>query len=107
MKWPTSEWIMDSLFCLCGFLLGYIGFSLLNLWLYGDFWLTLGVGLPLHLPVTLVYTALLVLARRHWQHLINRAALFLCGIGMGFFPVLALFPVYFFRVDIAAYILGV
>jgi hypothetical protein len=107
VKRPTSQWIVDSLFCLFGFLLGYISFSLLNLWLYGDFSLTLGVGLPLHLLVTLIYTALLVFARRRWEHFISHTALFLCGIAMGFFPVLGLFPVYFFRLRIAAYLVSI
>jgi hypothetical protein len=107
MKRILSPLITDTLYCALGFLLGYIAFALLNLWMYGDFWMTMGVGLPLHWPVAAAYTAILVFLRRRWPHIISRPALLVCGVGMGFFPVLGAFPVYFFRFDIAPFILGV
>ena len=82
-----------------GFLLGYVAFALIELWLYGGFWPTIFVGFPLHAPVTAFYTALLMLLRRRWPEFVTRAALLGCGVGMGFFPALGAFPVYFFRVD--------
>src|SRR4030095_9906405 len=80
-----------------GFLLGYVAFALTELWLYGGFWPTIFVGFPLHAPVTAFYTALLMLLRRRWPEFVTRAALLGCGVGMGFFPALGAFPVYFFR----------
>ena len=97
----------DLLYCMSGVLVGYFGFSLLNWWLYGGFWANAGLVLLLHGPVFIVYIALLLFLRRRWPRFISRAALVVCGVGVGLFPVLGWFPVYSLRLDIAAIILGI
>jgi uncharacterized membrane protein AbrB (regulator of aidB expression) len=96
----------DLACCGGGVLAGYLIFALLNFWLYGEFW---GAGLAflLHAPVFIVYIAILLFLRRRWPHIISRAALVVCGVAVGLFPVLGWFPVYYFRWDIAAIILGI
>jgi hypothetical protein len=97
----------DLVYCVSGVLIGYLGFALLNFWLYGGFWTNAGLALLLHGPVFIIYIALLLLLRRRWPRYLSRAALVVCGVAVGLFPVLGWFPVYYFRLDIAAIILGI
>jgi hypothetical protein len=94
-------------YCGGGVLAGYLIFALLNFWLYGGFWANAGLALLLHGPVFIMYIALLLFLRRRWPQFLSRAALIVCGVAVGLFPVLGWFPVYYFRLDIAAIILGI
>ena len=107
MKAALEKLLPDLIVCISGVLVGYIGFSLLNWWLYGGFWANAGLVLLLHGPVFIVYIALLLLLRRRWPRFVSRAALVVCGVGVGLFPVLGWFPVYSLRPDIAAIILAI
>ena len=107
MTAAPTKLLTDLLFCVGGVLIGYIAFAFLNCWLYGGFWANAGLTLLLHGPVFLVYIALLLFLRRYWPRFVSRAALVVCGVAVGLFPVLGWFPVYALRPKFAALILGI
>jgi hypothetical protein len=107
MNTPPTSSLADARYCVTGVFVGYLAFTLVNSWLYGEFWANASIALLLHGPVFIIYIALLFLFRRRWPRFVSRAALVVCGIAVGLFPVLGWFPVYFFRLDIAAIILGI
>ena len=107
MKSAPIHFSADLLYCISGVLVGYLAFALLSFWSYGGFWANAGLALGLHSPVFVVYIALLLFVRRHWPRFLSRAALVVCGIGVGLFPALGWFPVYSLRLDIAVIVLGI
>jgi hypothetical protein len=107
MSTPKSEWLTSLLLCFGGFCLGFICCALLNVSGYADFWPTLLGGSVLHLPVTLAYGSLLVLARHRWPRFIGASSLFLCGIAMGFFPAIGFFPIYFVAPRFIGFVLAI
>jgi hypothetical protein len=106
MKSRIPQRLPDWLLCLVGFAFGYIIFAALYLWSEGgELWYSMTIGLVLHAPVAIVYGGLLIFLHRRWSAYVTRAALFLGGVAIGLFPLLGVFPFYFFRLDIAGYVL--
>jgi uncharacterized membrane protein (UPF0136 family) len=60
-----------------------------------------GIIVALGLPVALFYFALLMVIRSRKSVLVGRAGLFACGIGVGLFPMLGLWPIYMWRLPFA------
>jgi hypothetical protein len=99
MKRIVLSCVGDASLCLLGVAVGYA--AIIASGMFDELWSALTFLLPMHFPVFAAYISLLLVARRLWPAVISRAALFLCGIAIGAFPLLGGFPVYYFRLPFA------
>jgi hypothetical protein len=92
--------------CLGGIVAGYLLFAVVLFWREGDF-LSAPFALLLHAPVFIIYITILLFFHRRWPHMISRAALVVCGVAIGLFPLFGVYPVYYWRLQYAVIILGI
>jgi len=91
--------LLDVAYYALGYAIGSALFCGAYMWTYNG---TIpGIFVALELPVALFYFTLLLFVRWRQSALVGRAALIACGVGVGLFPLLGLFPIYMWRLPFA------
>jgi hypothetical protein len=91
--------LLDVAYYALGYAFGSALFCGAYMWTYSG---TIpGIFVASELPVALFYFVLLLFVRWRQSALVGRAALFVCGVGVGLFPLLGLWPIYMWRLPFA------
>lgn len=89
----------EAAYYVAGYLVGSSVFCGIYMWSYAGSVPSIVVALGL--PVAVFYFVLLLLLRFRQPDLVGVAALLFCGIAVGLFPMLGLWPVYMWRLPFA------
>jgi len=91
--------LREAAYYVAGYLVGSFVFCGIYMWSYSG--TVPGIIVALGLPVAVFYFVLLLLLRLGQPAFVGAAALLLCGIAVGLFPMLGLWPAYMWRLPFA------
>ena len=89
----------EAAYYVAGYLVGSSAFCGIYMWSYSG--TVPSIVIVLGLPVTVFYFVLLLLLHFRQPAFVGVAALLFCGIAVGLFPMLGLWPVYMWRLPFA------
>jgi hypothetical protein len=89
----------EAAYFVAGYVVGSSVFCGIYMWNYSG--TVPGIVVALGLPVTVFYFLLLLLLRFRQPALVGAAALLFCGVAIGLFPLVGLWPVYMWRLPFA------
>ena len=89
----------EAAYYVTGYLVGSSVFCGIYMWSYSG--TVPGIFVALGLPVAAFYFILLLMLRFRQRAFVGAAALLFCGIAVGLFPILGLWPIYMWRLPFA------